>query len=211
MPPGEAFAGDFPGTGEVAGNFPREVVPETLPLWRGPQIVGRAHLGVVDVDMLRGVLRIGGGGQQEFSNPPFPSGTSMNQLVADHEDGLRFHGQNDRQDHVLPNGEWIGDQNLPQAENERRRPQERPSPDRQVVPEQAALRRLHRVHVAPVHAERPIELPGDAHEHYRRQQPPAALDQGDENQRKNDQRQIVGERVSDRRLDGRGDLSPVRA
>ena len=125
----------------------------------------------------------------------------MNQFVADDEYGLRFHGQEDRQDHVFPDGEPIRDQDLPHAENERRRPQKRPGPDRQVVPQQAAFRGPRRVHIASVAAEYFIERSRDAHEEECGQQPPAAMDGGEQNQREYAEWQVVRKGVKDRWLD----------
>ena len=134
----------------------------------------------------------------------------MHQLMAHDEHGLGLHGQDDGEGHVFPDVERIHQQNLPQAEDERRRPQKRPGPDWQVVPEQAAFRGFVRIHVAPVHAQCPVKRPRHAHEEKRRQQPPAAVDQRDDDQRKDGQRQIVGEGVPERRFDARGDVSLIR-
>ena len=80
--------------------------------------------------MLGGVLRIGGGGQQELAEPAFPGGTPVNQFVTDDEDGLGLHGQNNRQGRAFPDCQPIRDEDLPHGEYERRRPQKRPGPDR---------------------------------------------------------------------------------
>ena len=117
--PCQALAGGLPRIGEIAGHFPREVAPEADTLWRRPHIVGRADLGVVNVNMLRGVLGIGGGGQQELTQPPLPGGAPVNEFVTDDEDRLSFRGQQECQQHLLPYCKWIGDEDLPQAENKR--------------------------------------------------------------------------------------------
>ena len=135
----------------------------------------------------------------------------MNQFVADYEYRLCFHSQQDRQEHILPDCELIHYKDFPQAENEDWWPQKRPAPDRQIVPEQAAFRRQLRVHVASVGTQRPIERSHDTHEEKWCQQPPASIDLGSKQQRKNTQRQIVRKGVANRRFDVWSDASLVRA
>ncbi len=135
----------------------------------------------------------------------------MNQFVTDHEYRLCFHGQDDRQEHVFPDCEPTRDKDLPHSKNERRRPQKRPGPDRQIVPEQAALRCARRVHAASVGTQRPIKRAGDTHEHKRRQQPPAAMNCTDKNQRENAQWKIMRKGAANRRFDVLRDHRLVRA
>ena len=125
----------------------------------------------------------------------------MNQFVADDEYGLGFHGQEDHQGNVLPDRQVIGDEYLPHAENQCRRPQKRPRPYRDVVPQKPAFRRFRRVHVASVQSEHLVERTSDTHEEKCRQQPPAAMDRGEEKQWENAQWQIVRKGDLDRRLD----------
>ena len=205
----QAFAGSLPGIGEVACNFLGEVPPETLALGGGSHIMRRADLGMVDIQMFRRVLRIGGGGKEEFTEPPFPGRTAMNQLVTDDEYRLCFHGQNDYQEHLFPDGERVRDKNLPHTEDEGRRPQERPGPHRQIVPAQAAFRRPQRIHVAAVDTHRLVERSGDTHVEECRQEPPSAVDRGEKNQRKDAKRQVMRKGVQDRRLDMLRDIGLV--
>ena len=192
-------------------DFLGEVFPETLPLRGGTHVIRRADQGMVNIDVFRGVLRIGDGGEQEFADPALPGRAPMNHFVADDEYGLRFHRQYDRQEHAFPDGELIRHQDLPHPENERRRPQERPRPDRQVVPEQAVFRRIRRIHVLSVPAQRPIKIPRHTHEDERRQQPPAPIQRAEKNQRKNNQWQIMRKGGQNGRLDTPGGVSAAWA
>ena len=209
MAPREAFANDLPGIGQVACNFLRKISPKTFALRGGPHVMRRADPGMVDIDMLRRVLRVGGGGEQEFAEPAFPGGGPVDQLVTDHEYGLRLHGEDDRQDHAFPGRQRLGGEDLPHAEYEGWRPQQRPDPDREIVPKQAALGRARRIHVAPVDAKSPIERARDAHEEQWRQQPPAAIRGGKINQGENAQWQIMRKRVKQRWLDTLRDVGLV--
>ncbi|MYG53997.1 MAG: hypothetical protein F4204_17070 [Rhodospirillaceae bacterium] len=95
--------------------------------------------------------------------------------MADDENRLGLDGQNQRQQDGFPDRELSGNEDLPEPECQRRRPEQRPSPDRQVVPEQLSFRRLRRVHGPFVVAECQIERSREHEEDERRNDPPAAV------------------------------------
>ena len=192
---------DPPGFGEVARHLPRKVAPEALPPGCGPDVPGRAHEGVMDVDVLRGVVRVRDGGQQKLPEPAFPCAEPVDHLVSDDEDRLRRGGQHQRHQRDLPSGQMADDEYLPEREHERHRPQHRPRPHGQLVPEQLAVGRPFRVHVPLVRAERRFEDAREPEEDERARNPPAAVDCGIGHERKDREGKKVREGVSQRRLD----------
>ena len=206
VPDGQASAGKplavhAPGAEQVARKLAGEIPPNALALGCGPHVQRCADEGVMNIDVLGGVVRVGGGGEQEFAEAPLPRMSPMDQLVADDENRLGFPGEDHRHQRSFPEGQVAGNEDLPERKGKRRRPEKRPTPDRQVVPEEAPFGRLYRVHVPLVGAQRGVQRTREHEEDERRSDPPAALHRGVDDQRKNQQRQEVGKGVPNRGLD----------
>ena len=147
VPDGQAAArqplvGHAPGAEQVARKLAREIPPDALALGRGPHVQRCADKGVMNVDVLGGVVGVGSGGEQELAEASLPRMSPMDQLVADDENRLGFPGEDHRYRRSFPEGQVAGNKDLPERKGERRRPEKRPTPDRQIVPEEAPFGRL---------------------------------------------------------------------
>ena len=192
---------EMPGTDEVAPYLPGKVPPEALTLGSGAKVRRGADQRVMDVDVFRGVSRVGDGRQQEFAESALPDRAPVDQFVADDKDRLAHARQHARHQRDFPGGQVAGDQDLPEGEHECHRPECRPGPDGQLVPEQVAFERLLRLHVPLFRAEHGVERVGESQVDERPRDPPAALSRGEEHQRKNHQRHEVRQGVPEGRLD----------
>ena len=192
---------DPPGSGEVARHLPREVMPEALTLRGGAHVPRGADESVVDVDVLGDVVRVGDRRQQKLAEAAFPHREPMDHLVAGDEDRLGHHGKHRRHQGDLPGDEVSGDEHLPEGEHERHRPEKRPHPHREHVPEQPPLGSALGIHVPLVRTEPGVEHARARVEDQRKRNPPAAVDRGVDHQGKDGQREEVRERVAQRRLD----------
>ena len=197
---GQPVALEAPGCKDIALDLPGQVLPEAHPLGRGPGVPGRAGQGVVNIDVFRRVVRVGCAGQDELAEPALRHGTLMDQLVADDEGGLGHAAQHQRHEQPFQSGQVPRHQDLPEREPQCRRPQHRPQPHRQLVPEQLAVQGLRQVHVPLFRAEHDIEPVREHEENHRRGNPPAALNRGVDHQGKDRQGHEVQEGVPDRRL-----------
>ena len=198
----EPLALDPPRSGEVAGHLPWEVVPEALALGRGSDVSRGADQGVMNVDVLGDVVRIGDRRKQEFAEPTFPHRVPVNHLVAGDEHRLGHHGQHHRHQGDFPGGQVAGDEHLPEGEPQRHRPEHRPHPHRQDVPEQPVFEGAFRVQVPLVRAELRVEQARDSVERKREREPPAAANCGVDHEGKDCESEEVRERIREGRLDG---------
>ncbi len=126
---------EAPSFDEVTLQLLGQVPPEALALGRGPGVPGRTGKGVMYRGMLRRIMRVGNGRQQEFADPALPHGAPVDQFVADDEGGLRHAGQRRRHDQGFPGGQTADHKDLPERKHERDRPEYRPQPNGQFVPE----------------------------------------------------------------------------
>ena len=125
-----AISNHPPGSPDIACEFEWEIPPETLPLERGTHIHRRADMRVMDIEMLRGVMRIRTGGEQEFADVPLPPRASVNQFMSDNEYRLAFDRQDQRHQDDFPQDQMPHDEDLPKCEHECQGPKQRPEPDR---------------------------------------------------------------------------------
>ena len=98
----QSLAGHPPGAQQVARKLAGEVAPDALALGRGAHVEWRADQGVVDVNVLGGVVRVRGRGEQELAEAALPRRAAMDQLVADDEDRLSLPRQHHRHPARLP-------------------------------------------------------------------------------------------------------------
>ena len=155
----------------------------------------------MDVDVLGRIVRVGDGSQQKLAEPALPQGAPMHQLVADDEDRLGDKRQDGGRDTDFPDGEAADDQHLPEREHERHRPERRPQPEREFVQEQLALAGRRRIHVPLLEAEEVVEPVREHEEGERTREPPSAVHGGGDDERENEKRNEVRERVRDGGLD----------
>ena len=200
-PARQSPAFEFPGPEQVVGHLRQQVLPEAHALGRRSRVKGRADVGVMDVNVLGRIVRVGDRTQQELAQSALPNGTPVDQLVADDEDRLRGREKDAGRQEDLPGGHVAGDQHLPQRIDKQRGPQNRPDPERKVVKEQLVLAGRGRIHVPLFEPEELVELVGEHQERDRTGKPPAAIGDGQSDQRKCQQRNEVRKGVPDRRFD----------
>ena len=87
----QAAALEPPCAEKVVRHLAGKVLPEAEAFGGGPGVQRRADAGVMDVDVLGRVVRIGDGSQKELAEPAPPERPTVNQLVAHDEHRLRHH------------------------------------------------------------------------------------------------------------------------
>ena len=122
----QAAAFEPPGPQQVVRHLLGQVSPEAQTLRRRPRVQGRAYPRMMNVDVLGRIVRVGDGSQQELAEATLPESAAVDQLVADDEDRLSHHRENHGHAPDFPQGQMIGNQSLPEREDERDRPEHRP-------------------------------------------------------------------------------------
>ena len=206
MPHGPAAARqpaplDPPCSAEVACQLPREVMPDALAPRRGTDVPRGADESVMDVDMLRGVVRVRDRRQQELAESAFPYRVPVDHFVGDDEHRSGHRGQHHGHQGDLPGDHVADHEHLPQGEYERHRPEQRPQPHRQNVPEQAPFRGMLRINVPFVRAEPCVQPARDPAEDKGKCGPPAAVNRGVDHEGQDRQGEEVRERVAEGGLD----------
>ena len=139
---------ETPGYDETVRHVPGEIFPEALALARRAEICRRGDQGVMYIDMLRGVVRVGDRSQQKLAEPALPFIALMHQFMTDNEHHLGRHAESKYHQHGLPHGQMAAIKNLPEYEHENHRPQYGPDPYSQVVYVQLAVTGTPRIHIA---------------------------------------------------------------
>ena len=113
LPVRHPSAFNLPGPKDVACQLAGEIRPEALSLGRGAHVFRRADIGMMDIEMFRGVVRVRNGGKQEFPDVPLPRRAPVNQFVPDDEYSLTFHAQHNRQQRTFPGSQVSDHEDLP--------------------------------------------------------------------------------------------------